>query len=128
MLKLNYSEVGLYMERVVTSLELLIAQRIVLALRLGQTLYVESGCASFLLPADSPDLKYLEALLRQDEQLAVMILPVDDEFVEISLRGSWIAEGHEAHEGMFLVRMSDRTEAIIYQLWIESQTRISSLA
>jgi hypothetical protein len=128
MLKLNYSEVGLYMERVVTSLEMLIARRVVLALRLGQTLHVEFGRASFLLPADIPELVHLEVALQQEFSQSVAVTPVDDEFVEVSLYGSWIAESAEAHEGMLLTAMSDRAEFYVYNLWNESQSRISSLA
>jgi hypothetical protein len=47
------------MERIMTNPELLIAQRVLLAMRLGQTLHVEPGHASFLLPADIPKLKVL---------------------------------------------------------------------
>ncbi len=66
MLKLNYTEDGLYMERVLSSPELVIAQRVVLAMRLGQTIHLQPGHASFLLPADVPQLKQLEMSLRQE--------------------------------------------------------------
>ena len=59
MLKLNYTDVGLYMERTMTNPELLIAQRVLLAIRLGRSLHIEPGRASFLLPADIPQLKVL---------------------------------------------------------------------
>jgi hypothetical protein len=128
MLKLNYTEVGLYMEQVMTSLELLIAQRVVLAMRLGQTLHVEPGQASFLLPVDTPELMQLEATLQKDCNTNVSVIPVDDEFVEVNLCGSWIAENTEAHEGMFVAAMSDRAEFFVYKLWQMSQTHVSSLA
>lgn len=128
MLKLNYTEIGLYMERVMTSLEMVIAQRVVLAMRLGQTLHVEPGRTAFLLPADVPELVHLEAILQQEYNSMVAIIPVDAEFVEVSLYGSWVAESIEAHEGMFLAMMGDRTEFFIYKLWQMSQIQISSLA
>ncbi|MFN6567532.1 alr0857 family protein [Dendronalium sp. ChiSLP03b] len=128
MLKLNYTEVGLYMERVMTSLEMLIAQRVILAMRLGQTLHVEPGRASFLLPADIPELAHLEAALWQESNSKVSVMTVDDEFVEVSLWGSWIADSAEAHEGIFLTMMSARAEFFVYKLWNESQLHISSLA
>ncbi|HEY9622487.1 MAG TPA: alr0857 family protein [Crinalium sp.] len=128
MLKLNYTEVGLYMERIMTSLEMAIAQRVVLAMRLGQVLHVEPGHASFLLPADIPELEQLELTLQQECNGAVAVTPVDDEFVEISLSGSWIAESQDAQEGMFLAVMSDRAEFFIYKLWQMSEAHISSLA
>ena len=136
MLKLNYTDVGLYMERTMTNPELLIAQRVLLAVRLGKTLYIEPGRASFLLPADSPDLKVLEMALKQDYGSVVTLIAVDEEFVEVGLSGSWIAEDKDAHEGMFLAVMSDslsetlreRTEFLIYKLWQMSEIYISSPA
>jgi hypothetical protein len=125
MLKLNYTEDGLYMERVMTSPELAIAQRVILAMRLGQSLQVEPGHASFLLPADVPDLEQLEMMLGLECRGRVTVVPVDDEFVEVSLSGSWIAESQEAHEGMFLSVMSDRAEFFLYKLWQMSETHIS---
>jgi hypothetical protein len=128
MLKLSYTEDGLYMERVMISPELAIAQRVILAMRLEQALQVEPGHASFLLPADVPDLEQLEKSLRQECRSRVTIIPVDDEFVEVGLSGSWIAENKEAHEGMFLTVLSDRLEFFLYKLWQMSEAHVSSLA
>lgn len=128
MLKLNYTDVGLYMERTMTNPELLIAQRVLLAMRLGQTLHVEPGHASFLLPADIPELEVLETALHREYGSAVTLIPVDEEFVEVGLSGSWIAEDKDAHEGMFLTVMNDRTEFLIHKLWQMSEVHISSLA
>jgi hypothetical protein len=128
MLKLNYTDVGLYMERTMTNPELLIAQRVLLAMRLGRSLHIEPSRASFLLPADIPQLKVLEIALHQEYGSVVTLIAVDEEFVEVGLSGSWIAEDKDAHEGMFLTVMSDRTEFLIYKLWHLSEVRISSLA
>jgi hypothetical protein len=125
MLKLNYTEVGLYMERTMSAPELLIAQRVVLALRLGQPLHVEPGRASFLLPADIPELEGLEMALQREHSSSVTLISIDAESVEVGLSGSWVAEDKEAHEGMFLTMMSDRTEFFIYKLWQMSQTQAS---
>jgi hypothetical protein len=136
MLKLKYTDVGLFMERTMTNPELLIAQRVLLAMRLGQMLYIKPGCASFLLPADIPELKVLEMALQREYGSAVTLIVVDEEFVEVGLSGSWIAEDKNAHEGMFLTVMSDslsealreRTEFLIYKLWQLSEAHISSPA
>lgn len=136
MLKLNYTEVGLYMERIMTNPEMLIVQRVLLAMRLGRSLYVEPGHASFLLPADIPELKVLEMALQQEYGSVVTLIALDEEFVEVGLSGSWIAEDKDAHEGMFLAVMSDslsetlreRTEFLTYRLWQMSEACISSLA
>jgi hypothetical protein len=128
MLKLNYTDVGLYMERTMTNPELLIAQRVLLAMRLGQTLHVEPGHASFLLPADIPELKVLEMGLHREYGSVTTLIAIDEGFVEVGLTGSWIAEDKDAHEGMFLTVMSDRIERFIYKLWQMSETHVSSPA
>ena len=128
MLKLNYTEGGLYMERVMVSPELAIAQRVVLAMRLWQSLQVGPGHASFLLPADISELKGLEIALQRECGSKVSVTPVDDEFVEVSLSGSWIAESKEAHEGMFLTMLSDRSEFLLHKLWQMSEAHVSTPA
>jgi hypothetical protein len=128
MLKLNYTDVGLYMERTMTNPELLIAQRVLLAMRLGRSIRVEPGRASFLLPADIPQLQVLEMALHQEYGSVVTLIAVDEEYVEVGISGSWIAEDKDAHEGMFLTVMSDRNEFLIYKLWQMSEVHISSSA
>jgi hypothetical protein len=128
MLKLNYTNVGLFMERTMTNPELLIAQRVLVAMRLGQMLHIEPGRASVLLPADLPQLQVLEMALHREYGSVVTLIAVDEEYVEVGLSGSWIAEDKDAHEGMFLAVMSDRTEFLIYKLWQMSEAHISSPA
>ena len=128
MLKLNYTDVGLFMERTMTNPELLIAQRVLLAMRLGRSLHIEPGRASFLLPADIPQLKVLEMALHQEYGSVVTLIAVDEEYVEVGISGSWIAEDKDVHEGMFLAMMSDQIERFIYKLWQMSEAHISSPA
>lgn len=128
MLKLQYTETGLFMEWMAIALEDLIAQRVILALRAGQGLYVQSGQASFLLPAHMDGLEQLTVALRRLQSTTMAITPVDDEFVEVSLQGSWIAERPEAEEGMFISALTERTELLVYKLWQKSQVQVSSLA
>ncbi len=128
MLKLNYSEAGLYMERLLVPLEKLVARRVVLATRLKQAIYIEPGSASFLLPANSPDLAQLKATLKQECPRKAKVIAVDDQFVEVNLRGTWVSESIGAHEGTFLTAVSDRAESLVYKLWQISQVSISSLA
>jgi hypothetical protein len=126
MLKLNYTDLGLHMEWVMTSPEWLIAQHVVLAMRLAQPLHVEPGHASFLLSAQIAELQQLDNVLQAGEIRNTNIWPVDDRFVEINLSGSWIAASPEAHEGMFVTALGDRAEALIYQLWQLSETPVSA--
>ncbi|MEO1093681.1 MAG: alr0857 family protein [Cyanobacteria bacterium J06638_28] len=128
MLKLNYTDLGLYMEWVMTSPEMVIAQRVALAMRFAQPLHVEPGHAGFLLPTQIAELRQLDAVLQEDARRTTNILPVDEQFVEVNLSGSWIAASREAHEGMFITAMSDRAESLIYRLWHMSEAPVSSWA
>jgi len=50
MLKLTYTETGFNLERLAQSPEQLVALRVVLAMRVGQSISVEPSTAAFLLP------------------------------------------------------------------------------
>lgn len=127
MLKLNYTESGLHLEWLSISVEALLLQRLTLALRIERSLYVESGKAAFLLPADVSGLAQLKQVLETEPDFALEIFTVDAEFVEVSLQGSWIAENAEAHEGTFITVMSDRLEFLVYKLWQATHQPVSFL-
>ena len=126
MLKLNYTESDLHMERIAAPLEVMVAQRVLLALRAGQTLHIQPGHASFLIPADAPGLAQLETLLQLEQR--VSLTPVDEQFMEICVEGSWIAATAQAHEGTFIAALGDRVEFFIYKLWQATQPQASFLA
>jgi len=127
MLKLTYTEDGLHLERIAAPLETLIVQRVVLAMRAGQTLHIEPGRASFLLPLTAPGLDYLERVLRLEQSQVIIVTPVDSAFVEVSLQGSWIAETAAAQEGMFVATVTDFAELLVYKLWRLTQLQLSAL-
>jgi len=125
MLKLNYTESDLHMERIAAPLEVMVAQRVLLALRAGQTLHIQPGHASFLIPADAPGLAQLETLQLEQQ---VSLTPVDEQFMEICVEGSWIAATAQAHEGTFIAALGDRVEFFVYKLWQATQPQASFLA
>jgi hypothetical protein len=112
MLKFTYTETGLFIERLDQSLEELISRRILLAIRLGQPLIVEPGTATFLLPFGKTPWKWLEDLTD-----TISLCFCDEDSVEVSLKGTWIAQDLDRAEGIFLSEMSDRTETILLKLW-----------
>ncbi|MEM9926593.1 MAG: alr0857 family protein, partial [Cyanobacteria bacterium P01_D01_bin.50] len=59
MLKLTYTENSFYLELLTQSVEEWIQARVILTLRVGQSLCVEPSTASFLLPVDLPGLGQL---------------------------------------------------------------------
>jgi hypothetical protein len=127
MLKLTYTQSGLVLERVSASLEVLVAQRVLLALRTGETLYVEPGYAAFLLPDGLPGLQQLEVAIKREACREVSIASTNDGFVEVNLRGSWIAATTSTHEGIFMAALGDCTEFFLDQLWQKSQAQAAFL-
>jgi hypothetical protein len=126
MLKLTYTEAELHLERLATSLENLVAQRVILALRLGQPVQIEPGRAAFLLAATTPGLAQLTFTLQLEPNWAIAIAPVDADYVEVSLQGNWIATSTDTHEGMFISAFAERIEGLICKLW-QHQGQVSFL-
>ena len=116
MLKLIYTELGLHMHYEATSLETAIAQYVILNIRAGQSLHVEWGYATFLLPVQTPGLGLLELALRQYSQ-TLEVTRVDADSVEVVLQGTWMAPSIQAHEGMFLAAYDNETECLLHRLW-----------
>lgn len=125
MLKLTYTENGFYLERLAQPLEEWVTARVMLALRAGTSLCVESSTASFLLPANLPQLRHLERQQEGEEAIALSLC--DAEFVEVSLQGTWMTSHTDGAEGVFVTSMSYTVEFFLLKLWEESQTRTRCL-
>lgn len=131
MLKFTYTETGLYVERLDHSVEDLISRRILLAMRLGQSLIVEPGTATFLVPANSAHSRVLNEVEALTDCLSAC--HCDADYIEVGLRGTWIAQNFDRSEGIFLVELgealleelrdspcaalNDRVETIVLKLW-----------
>lgn len=120
MLKLMYSELGLKGEHITESLEDWTVQRSIFALSVGQVFHIEPGRASFLISIDHPAFDILVEQILSETETPIEICTVDEDCVEISLSGSWIAAND--HEGMFIAELRDRTESLISQVWETAQT------
>lgn len=128
MLKLTYTETGFHLERLAQSLEEWVLSRVLLSLRVGQKLLVEPSTASFLLPTDLPGLPLLQAAAQLERTEAIALCVCDAEYIEVSLRGTWLAADVESEEGAFVAAMSDRTEFLVFKLWQDSLVCTSSLS
>lgn len=128
MLKLNYTDHGLFLELVDASLEVVATQRVMLAVYAGEALHLEPGRAAFLLSATVPGVTKLWRILQADTTGSAAIAPVDAEFVEISLKGTWIASSTSADAGTFITALNPESEALIYQVWTATQTAIAYVA
>ncbi len=135
MLKFTYTETGITIERVNHSLEELVMLRVVLAMRVGQRLIVEPGTATFLLSANLQAWKLLDAVVQRSLNDTIALCQCDADSIEVSLRGTWIAQTTSSEEGIFLAELGDslpgtlreRAEFIVFKLWQESSACQSSL-
>lgn len=117
MLKLTYTETALQLEYLAGSPEDLVTRRVKLAMRVGASLFVEPSQAAFLLPADLPGLEELTDGALQDDGDAIEIYAADEDYVEVSLNGTWIAEDAEVSEGIFVAALSPLCEVLLFRLW-----------
>jgi hypothetical protein len=127
MLKLTYTEGSFYLECLTHSLEEWVAQRVILALRVGQSLCIEPSTASFLLPVDLPGVEILKAGVKRDDGEIMSLCTCDAEYMEVTLQGSWLSEGSEGAVGVFVTTLSDRTEFFLHKLWQEAQESSASV-
>jgi hypothetical protein len=128
MLKLIYTQGSFDLEHLALSVEEWVAQRAILALRIGKSLCIEPSQASFLLPVDLPGVERLKAEVRGNDSEIIDLCNCDAEYLEITLRGYWLSDGSEDAVGVFVSKMSDRTEFFLYKLWNESQVGASVLS
>ena len=121
MLKLTYIETGFSLEYLAQSLEEWVALRAILALRVGEQMYVEPSTAAFLLPVNLPKLHLLQTEVRRQGSEAIALCSCDTEYVEVSLKGTWLAVAANSVEGVFVVALSHSVEFFLLKLWQEAQ-------
>ncbi|NJO43845.1 MAG: hypothetical protein HC769_32835 [Cyanobacteria bacterium CRU_2_1] len=128
MLKVAYTQTGLHLEYLTQPIETWIASRVVLALRTSQRLVIECSFASILFPADLTTRSDLDAIAQQEPTGTLVISVCDAEYVEVSLRGTWLAiDSSDGLEGTFVSTLKPETERVLFQLWQESQTQMFPL-
>lgn len=125
MLKITYTETGFNLEHLADSLEQLVVRRIILAMRVGQSVLVEPSKASFLLPADLPLLNLLHAEALRYDREKIELSVADENYIEVTLQGTWIAANSHTAEGLFLTAMSERTELYLFKCWEQAKSRVS---
>lgn len=128
MLKLTYTESSFDLECVTLSLEEWVAQRVILALRVGQSLCIEPTTASFLLPVDLPGVEVLRSEVKRDDREIIALCACDAEYMEVTLRGSWLSASSKDSVGVFVTTMGDRAEFFLHKLWQEAQSCASVMS
>ncbi|MBE8990815.1 alr0857 family protein [Nostoc sp. LEGE 12450] len=128
MLKLTYTESSFDLECLTLSLEEWVAQRVILALRVGQSLCIEPSTASFLLPVDLPGVEVLKAEVKRDDGEIIALCASDTQYMEVTLQGSWLSDSSKDAVGVFFTTMSDRAEFFLHKLWQEAQACASVMS
>ena len=122
MLKITYLEDEIYLEYLPKSLAAWKAERILVNLRAAVSVYTESTVASLIFPANIPCLKGLMDLAEQE---LINLIPCDEEYIEVSVVGTWVAHTETSELGIFVCEIDCNSELMIYQLWQESQMQAS---
>ena len=124
MLKITYIEEEIFLEHLQQPVEAWQADRILVNLRAAVSVYVESSVASLVLPIDSG----LKDLVWLAEKELVDIVLCDEEYVEVSLLGTWIAEHKNSEQGIFVCELSSDSEHCLYQLWQKARIGTSVIS
>jgi hypothetical protein len=126
MLKITYSDADLLIESLALTVETVVAQRTMVALRLGETIVVEPARGSFLLPGDLPGIAALISFTRPLVEVDVEVCdrspdPCQPIWLEVTLHGTWVAHGATTAEGILLAELAPAIEQQILKLWQHSQ-------
>lgn len=121
-LLLRYTDYGLFMEYVTASLDSFTAQQVMLAVQNGDKLHLETGQAAFLLPANLPGINQLRSALQEDATDAISLTNIDEEYVEVRLKGTWMAKDIKSESGTFMAALSPEREELLYRMWQVTQS------
>ncbi|MBW4461102.1 MAG: hypothetical protein KME47_12820 [Nodosilinea sp. WJT8-NPBG4] len=122
MLKLTYSDADLLIEHLDLTVEAMVTQRSLVALRAGQPLVVQPGYGAFALPADLPGI----AALKGGSQGAIDVAPCDIDWLEVTLRGTWLTDNAASAEGILVAELGSQLESQLVALWQRSLSWVAA--
>jgi hypothetical protein len=117
MLKITYLEDGINLEYLEESVEVWKANRILVNLRAGVCIYVESSIANIVLSISSGT----HNLVKLAENQPIELIPCDENYLEVGLIGTWLAQTKNSEEGVFVCEFNHEIEYSLYCLWQVSQ-------
>jgi hypothetical protein len=115
MLKITYSDSNVLVEQLAIAVEVMVAQRSVVALRAGQPLVLQPGYGSLTFPAHLPGVESLTYL--SHSRGLVEVAPCDTDWLEVTLRGTWMADSFASEEGILMAELGDTLERQLLSLW-----------
>lgn len=117
MLKITYLEDEICLEHLDQSIAIWEAERILVNLRAAVSVYLEPSVASLVMPIE-PCLRDLIGLAEKE---LIDLFPCDEEYIEVSFMGTWVAENKHSQIGIFVCELSPDSEFCLYRLWQESR-------
>lgn len=126
MLKITYTETGFYLEYLTESLETWVGKRTLVSLRAATSIYVQPYTASLMLNINLPYVKDLKTLTEDNEIVELSVC--DNEYLEISLQGTWVSSQENSEEGVFVCELNQNSEFFLNKLWQESQLGTSVMS
>ena len=125
MLKITYLEDGIYLESLQQSVEAWKNSRILVSLRATANIYTELSTACIVLPVN---IDYLTKLAELEARGHIEISLCDEEYMEISLAGTWMAQSSDSEEGVFVCELDSSSEYFLAQIWQECQIAASAIS
>lgn len=123
MLKFTFTETGYFLEPLTDSLEQWLPPRLTLMAKAGQPISLERCAASIVLRASDRCWRELQRLCQWEDPGAIVLAACDPDFIELTLRGTWLTSNPQSAEGVFLVTLTPPTEAKLYNLWQRNAPR-----
>ncbi|MEL6439448.1 MAG: alr0857 family protein [Cyanobacteria bacterium J06621_8] len=119
MLKITYLENDICLEHLSKSIKVWKSEISQLNARMTVEVFTESSTASLVFSANLPQLRQLTNIAKKQQILEIM--PCEQEYIEVSLSGTWIAETEDSEIGIFVCEMSSSCEFLLAQLWQDSK-------
>jgi hypothetical protein len=125
MLKLIYTETALHLELLTADLENWVEQRLVFASSTGETMFVSSEKATFLLPETIGEATVINCYLHHQGVKNVTANRCDLDRVEIGLPGYWLSTDPDSAEGLLVTQLPDRVEFYLWELWCRANSQLA---
>lgn len=118
MLKFTYTNNNVHLEVLPETLSEWISARVMFCVYSSNPIFVTPETASLLISADINTFNYLDQALDQE---IIEVVQVNDEDIEIILKGVWVTSNLDSDDGIFVTTMSYETEFFLSQIFLEEQ-------
>ena len=116
MLKVTYTDIGLFLEYCPEPLDLLLSDRVCMYAHAQRPISVQPMNASIPLPANLVGNQNLDRFQN------IEVTWCDRDWLEITLSGLWVTEDPEQESGIFMTELDPRLEQRLTWIWQIAQS------